>query len=44
MKFECKICESSWELATFSQIDDIQKVQCPQGIPHQCHVLKAVIE
>ena len=44
MKFVCKICGTSWVLTTFGQIDEIQKVQCPQGIPHQCHVLKAVVE
>lgn len=44
MKFECKICLNKWELTTFSQCDEIQKVQCPSGHPHQCHVLRAVIE
>jgi hypothetical protein len=43
MKFVCKICKTEWELTTFSQCDEIQKVQCPSGHPHQCHVLKAVI-
>ena len=44
MKFECKICKTQWELSTFSQIDEIQLVQCPKGHPMQNHVLKAVIE
>jgi len=44
MKFRCKICKSEWILSTFAQVDDIQTIQCPQGIPKQCHVLRAVIE
>ena len=44
MKFECKICGSQWELTTFSQCDEIQRVQCPQGKPFQNHVLRALIE
>lgn len=44
MKFECKICKTSWILSTFGQIDEIQKIQCPQGIPMQCCILRAVIE
>jgi len=43
MMFECKICEQKWELTTFSQCDEIQKIQCPNGVPYQCHVLRAVI-
>ena len=43
MKFQCKICKLEWELATFSQIDDIQKLQCSAGIPMQCCILRAVI-
>lgn len=43
LKFECKICETTWELTTFTQCDEIQKIQCPKGHPHQNHVLKAVI-
>jgi hypothetical protein len=44
VKFECKICKSQWQLSTFAQCDELQRIQCPQGIPHQCHVLRAVIE
>ena len=44
MIFKCKICLNLWELTTFSQCDEIQKVQCPNGHPLQCHVLKAVFE
>ena len=43
MKFECKICGLVWELSTFGQIDEIQKVQCPQGQPFQNHILRAVL-
>jgi len=42
MKFECKICSCKWEFTTFGQCDEIQTIQCPQGIPGQCHVLKAI--
>lgn len=44
MKFECKICKTEWILSRFAQVDEIQSVQCGFGHPHQCHVLRAVIE
>jgi len=43
MKFQCKYCNNVWELSTFSQIDDIQKVQCSHAQPFQNHVLIALI-
>jgi hypothetical protein len=43
MKFECKICRQTWILTTFSQCDEIQKVQCSSGHPFQCHVLRAIV-
>ena len=44
MKFECRICGVRWMLTTFQQCDEIQKIQCPAGVPHQNHVLRSVIE
>ena len=44
MKFQCKICKTEWILSRFVQVDEIQSIQCSLGHPHQCHVLKAVIE
>ena len=43
MKFQCKICKTVWELATFAQCDEIQKTQCSAGHPFQCCILRAVI-